>query len=159
MEVVNTYLPTYTSTVPVRVRCFRRHHQGGAGRGGRAGGAELAGIIGIATYRYCTSTISHLRACKFLALHPSKEGDSLRSYSFFLEGDNPQVPVNATYSHFLRTTAFSKIKCQYEYRKYSHTAAISNVQGRGYLIFQFSLYFVFINCTVPHSTFLLFQIL
>ena len=43
--------------------------------------------LGIATYRYCTSTISHLHACKFLALHPSKEGDSLRSYSFFLEGD------------------------------------------------------------------------
>ena len=71
----------------MRVRCFRRHHQGGAGRGGRAGGAELAGIIGVATYRYCTSTIRHFYAYKFLALHPSKEGDSLRSYSFFLEGD------------------------------------------------------------------------
>ena len=41
--------------------------------------------MGVATYRYCTNNIVH--SLTFLALHPSKEGDSLRSYSFFLEGD------------------------------------------------------------------------
>ena len=40
-------------------------------------------VVGIGRYR--TNTITH--AYTFLAIHPSKEGDSLRSYSFFLEGD------------------------------------------------------------------------
>ena len=39
---------------------------------------------------------SLMHSLTFLAIHPSKEGDSLRSYTFFLEGDkvcNSTVPV------------------------------------------------------------------
>ena len=45
-----------------------------------------AGVAFVGIGRYRTNTITH--ALTFLAIHPSKEGDSLRSYSFFLEGDS-----------------------------------------------------------------------
>ena len=50
---------------------------------GQQGGGGRWRVVGIGRYR--TNTITH--AYTFLAIHPSKEGDSLRSYSFFLEGD------------------------------------------------------------------------
>ena len=66
--------------------------------------------VGIATYRYCTSTIAHFYAYKFLALHPSKEGDSLRSYSFFLEGDIYIYKYNM-YIYILCLCTYSLLSC------------------------------------------------
>ena len=68
--------------------------------------------ISMRTYEY---------SYKFLALHPSKEGDSLRSlYSFFLEGDN-------VFSLMLLASRFSTV--QYLKRYYSYSTVY--LQGLG----------------------------